>query len=158
MLDKQALCRQYRVSYRAEDWAETGLPFIIVGDHPVEFASAIDIVVVVRPPRRPDLNSPLELALRTFARALASATSKTAMQVFMREIIRWNRQTLNHSALPSEALVQKIHPSPAAVAEWGMHSTAEMPPIAAPAHSRLMPESQNRFSSNSSERRRTSFS
>jgi hypothetical protein len=120
MLDKQALCRQYRISYCAADWAETGLPFIIVGDHPVKIASALDIVVVVRPPQRPYLRSPLEPALSAFARALASATPKTAMRVFIREIIRWNQQILNRCALPSEALVKKIHPSPAAVTEWGM--------------------------------------
>ena len=121
LLNKIELCRKHGVLCREKHWAETGIPLVIESTGPVEIASAIGVNIVRHPDCRPEFKSKLEVALGIFAKALERAANPdTAVKVLLMEIMHWNNQRLEQSAMPSIALEHEIRPSPVTFANWGM--------------------------------------
>jgi len=129
LYNKEFLCSENGIEYRGEDWAETGLPCIIVGDHVFGVAADLGVgTVVMQPCHKVRMKMrAVERALHLFSKALVGLPFKDAMRVLVLSVIRWNGQALKYRLVPSDARSAHIHPTPVEITKWGYNRVCGQP-------------------------------
>jgi len=129
LYNRDFLCSKHGFEYRDVDWAETGLPLIIVGDHVVQVAADFGIeTVIMQPCHKVHMKMRwVERALHLFSKALVSLTPQDAKRVLILEVIRWNGQVLKRRLVPSDARSAEIRPTPSEIANWGYNRVCGKP-------------------------------